>query len=65
MADLVEEEVQEFLKGTVLEDAPVVNVSSVTGQGVPELLERIDSLTGSPAQGCSGPPRLPVDRIFP
>ena len=49
--DLVEEEVQEFLKGTVLEDAPVVNVSSVTGQGVPELLERIDSLTRKSGPG--------------
>jgi selenocysteine-specific elongation factor len=63
--DLVEEEVQEFLKGTVLEDAPVVNVSSVTGQGVPELLERIDSLTREVRpRVTAGPPRLPVDRIF-
>ena len=62
--DLVEEEVQEFLKGTVLEDAPVVNVSSVTGQGVPELLERIDSLTREVGPVAAGPPRLPVDRIF-
>ena len=63
--DLVEEEVQEFLKGTVLEDAPVVNVSSVTGQGVPELLERIDSLTREVRpRVAAGPPRLPVDRIF-
>ncbi|HPU35177.1 MAG TPA: GTP-binding protein, partial [Bacillota bacterium] len=40
--ELVQEEVRDFLKGTVLENAPVVSVSSVTGQGIPELLEQID-----------------------
>ena len=54
-----------FLKGTVLENAPVVSVSSVTGQGIPELLEQIDSMTREVRpRVATGPPRLPVDRVF-
>jgi selenocysteine-specific elongation factor len=37
--DLVKEDVKDFLKGTVLEDAPVVTVSAVNKKGIPELLE--------------------------
>ncbi|NLW38104.1 MAG: selenocysteine-specific translation elongation factor [Peptococcaceae bacterium] len=63
--ELVQEEVRDFLKGTVLENAPVVSVSSVTGQGIPELLEQIDSMTREVRpRVATGPPRLPVDRVF-
>ncbi len=63
--ELVQEEVQESLKGTVLENAPVVNVSSVTGQGIPELLEQIDCLAREvQPRLATGSPRLPVDRVF-
>lgn len=63
--ELVEEDVQEFLKGTVLENAPVVNVSAVTGQGIKELLERIESMAREiPPRIVAGSPRLPVDRVF-
>src|SRR5437762_4347527 len=37
MVDLVEEEVRDFLKGSFLADAPILRVSSVTKQGIPEL----------------------------
>ncbi|HBC92270.1 MAG TPA: selenocysteine-specific translation elongation factor [Pelotomaculum sp.] len=63
--ELVEEEVRDFLKGTVLEGAPVLKVSAVTGQGIRDLLEKIDQLAGQTASRVSfGPPRLPVDRVF-
>ncbi|HOV79600.1 MAG TPA: selenocysteine-specific translation elongation factor [Bacillota bacterium] len=63
--DLVKEEVGEFLKGTFLEEAPLVAVSSVTGKGIPELLNLIEQVAGSiRAKQESGPPRLPVDRVF-
>lgn len=63
--ELVEEEVRDFLKGTVLEDAPMLKVSAVTGQGIRELLEQIVQVAGQTVSRVSnGPPRLPVDRVF-
>ncbi len=63
--DLVQEEVRELVGGTVLEDAPVVPVSSVTGEGTRELIELIDrtaeNLQERPTAGYF---RMPVDRVF-
>ncbi|AEF94430.1 selenocysteine-specific translation elongation factor [Desulfotomaculum nigrificans CO-1-SRB] len=62
---LVTEEVKEFLKGTVLEKAPVVPVSSVTGEGLPELLKLIDKAVDDTEEKIStGKLRLPIDRVF-
>src|SRR5437868_15104265 len=36
MADLVENEVRDFLKGTFLERSPIVRVSSYTSEGIPQ-----------------------------
>src|SRR5216110_2731754 len=38
MADLVEMEVKEFLKGSFLENSPVLRVSSHTREGIPQLI---------------------------
>ncbi|MHB1044035.1 MAG: selenocysteine-specific translation elongation factor [Eubacteriales bacterium] len=62
---LVMEEVREFLQGTVLENAPIVTTSAVTGQGLKELLSVLDLLAEEAvSREESGPPRLPVDRVF-
>ncbi len=62
---LVEEEVRELLRGTRLEDAPIVPVSVVTGEGLEELVRVLDRMaqeaTPKPA---AGPARLPIDRVF-
>lgn len=63
--ELVREEVKEFTEGTFLENAPMVSVSAVTGQGISELLEQIDQLARkAQAKKIAGLPRLPVDRVF-
>ena len=63
--EMVCEEVENFLKGTVLEGAPVIKVSAVTGQGIPELLEAIGQAAKTVEEkAAAGPPRLPVDRVF-
>ncbi|SHJ42021.1 selenocysteine-specific translation elongation factor [Desulfofundulus thermosubterraneus] len=63
--DLVREEVVDFLKGTTLEGAPVVEVSSVTGQGLDELLRTIDLVAQEVKEKpATGYVRLPVDRVF-
>ena len=63
--ELVAAEVEETLKGTSLEGAPIQAVSAHTGQGLPDLLSTIDALlevTDAPKD--LGRPRLPVDRSF-
>ena len=63
--ELVQEEVREELKGTFLESAPLQAVSALTGQGIPQLIKLIDTLTSEVALRDAGAPlRLPVDRSF-
>ncbi|MCA9752259.1 MAG: selenocysteine-specific translation elongation factor, partial [Gemmatimonadetes bacterium] len=72
-ADLVDEEtreiaaldVEEALAGTVLANAPILPVSGTTGEGIPELREKLVELAARvPARSDEGPYRLPVDRAF-
>ena len=63
--ELVSEEVAETLEPTTLSGAPVVAVSSQTGDGLPELIELLDSqLQETPQRPDRGRPRLPIDRAF-
>ncbi len=64
--ELVEEEVKEELSGTFLEQAPVMKVSAATGQGLDELVKKIQELTGDEVvqKDISTIPRLPIDRAF-
>lgn len=63
--ELVTEDIRGFLTETFLNDAPVIPVSSVTGQGLDKLLHTIDSLVLQiPGRQTQGPFRLPVDRSF-
>ena len=62
---LVEEEVRAAVKGMSLETAPVVAVSSVSGEGLRELVSTLDSLLETAAGRVdSGRARLPIDRVF-
>lgn len=63
--ELVQEDVREFVQGTFLEDAPMVPVSSTTGEGIPGFVEALDELAAHiPSRTSSGLFRLPVDRVF-
>jgi selenocysteine-specific elongation factor len=63
--DVVRLEVEEFLHGTFLENAPIVPVSSLTGAGLDDLKRSIAAaaaqLTTRDSQSL---PRLPIDRVF-
>jgi selenocysteine-specific elongation factor len=72
-ADLVDEdslelcrlEVRELVKGTFLDGAPIVPVSSKTGSGLDRLRLEVSSLAARVAErSTDGPVRLPVDRAF-
>ncbi len=63
--DLIEEDIRSALSHTVLENAPIIRVSSRTHQGISELLNHLsDCLANRPPRPDLGRPRLPVDRVF-
>ena len=63
--EMVEDEVRDYFKGSFLEEAPLLAVSSVTGEGLDEVKVALDRLVAaSDFSEAYGPFRLPVDRIF-
>jgi len=63
--ELVKEDVSAFLSETFLAGAPILPVSSVTGQGIKELVGVLDGMVKEiPEREASGFFRLPVDRVF-
>jgi selenocysteine-specific elongation factor len=63
--DLVRLEVEEFVAGSFLENAPTIAVSSVTGAGIAELRSALEA--GARAvreKNSAGWFRLPIDRAF-
>ncbi len=65
MLELVRLEVEEFLRGSFLEGAPVVPASSRTRKGVEELKQELLRVASQvPGKDASRYFRLPVDRAF-
>ncbi len=63
--ELVREDVSEYLSSTFLADAPVIEVSSVTGEGIDKLIDTLDKLVREIPDRDSGHLfRLPADRVF-
>ena len=65
LADLAEVDVREYLQGSFLQDAPLLRVSSTTGEGLGELREALRTLAAQVApKDASRIFRLPIDRCF-
>jgi selenocysteine-specific elongation factor len=63
--ELVHEDVREFTVGTFLEQSAIIPVSSISGQGLPQLVAELDTLWEKvPERTTSSLFRLPVDRVF-
>jgi selenocysteine-specific elongation factor len=63
--ELVREEVAEQILPTTLASAPIIPVSAYSGQGLPELLARLEQmLDESQERQNIARPRLPIDRVF-
>jgi selenocysteine-specific elongation factor len=63
--ELVIDDIRGFTRGTFLENSPIVPVSSVNGQGLPEFIKTLEELsTKVPERSSSSLFRLPVDRVF-
>ncbi|MGZ8582982.1 MAG: selenocysteine-specific translation elongation factor [Actinomycetota bacterium] len=61
---IAEQEVVERLEGTTLAGAPVVPVSSATGEGLDQLRAALDALLERAPAPLPAPARLFVDRVF-
>lgn len=65
LLEMVKEEVVDIVQDTFLKGAPILAVSSLTGEGIPQLLSTLDLLSMEieerPSHGLF---RLPIDRVF-
>ena len=65
VVDLVRLEVEEFLRGSFLEGAPIVPVSARTGAGLDQLKQELLRVANDvPPKDASRHFRLPIDRAF-
>jgi len=65
LIELVRLEVDEFVRGSFLENAPMVAVSSTTGAGLGDLRAEIEKMAATvPEKNASQYFRLPIDRAF-
>ena len=63
--ELVKEEIQEFVKGTFLEGAAILPLSSVTGEGLQAFVAEVNQLAQEVEERSpAGLFRLPIDRVF-
>ncbi|NLN86422.1 MAG: selenocysteine-specific translation elongation factor [Syntrophomonadaceae bacterium] len=62
---LVDDDINEYIAGTILRGAPIVAVSAVTGEGIPELMDTIEMVASTVTErSITGKARLPIDRVF-
>ncbi len=62
---LVEEDVRSVVNGTFLENAPLIHVSSRSGEGLKEVVSHLQEVLSESTQRKDiGKPRLPIDRVF-
>ncbi|NWG04813.1 MAG: selenocysteine-specific translation elongation factor [Syntrophaceae bacterium] len=65
LLEMVKEEVIDIVQNTFLKGAPILAVSSLTGEGIPQLLSTLDHLSKEIEERSSdGLFRLPIDRVF-
>lgn len=63
--EIVKEDIKEIVKNSFLENAPIIPVSSVTGEGLNELISTLDRLSLEVEEKSPyGLFRLPIDRVF-
>lgn len=63
--DMVTEEVRDFFVGSFLENAPIVPVNSLSGEGIEEIVNLLDAkVAAMDFQEEFGPFRMAVDRVF-
>jgi selenocysteine-specific elongation factor len=65
---LVEQEIRQFVQGTLLENAPIVRTSVASGQGLDELRRELERIAAqaerSVQESAAAPLRMAIDRAF-
>ena len=62
---LVKDDIREKTKGTFLEDADILEVDSISKNGIDELIKRIDNISNDiEEKNENSPARLNIDRVF-
>ena len=65
LLQLAQAEAEELVKGSFLEGAPIVSVSSRTGQGIEDVREVLNAIGSDlPERAMDSIARLPIDRSF-
>jgi selenocysteine-specific elongation factor len=65
LLELARAEVEDFVNGSFLEAAPIIAISSRSGQGIEELKQALVGLAAEiQPKNTTAVPRLPVDRAF-
>src|SRR3954471_23932540 len=63
--EVVRLELEDFLRGSFLENSPIVPVSAMTGAGLDQLRSELARIAADvPARDIAAIPRLPIDRVF-
>ena len=63
--ELVKDDVREKTKGLFIEDAPIVEVDSVSRRGLDELVQKIDEISEDiEEKKTDAPSRMSIDRVF-
>ena len=63
--ELVKEEVMLGVENTFLENANIISVDSVSGEGISNLIAEIDCITNeTESRNIDAPVRMPIDRVF-
>jgi selenocysteine-specific elongation factor len=62
---MVEEEIKEYTDKTILKGTPIIAVSALTKEGIPDLLAALEELANRiKEKPKGGQVRLPIDRVF-
>lgn len=63
--ELVKDDIKEKVKGLFIENAPIVEVDSISRRGLDELVEKIDELSENiEEKKIDSPSRMSIDRVF-
>jgi translation initiation factor 2 subunit 3 len=58
------EEIKDFLKGTIAEDAPIIPISAVHGVNVDKVIDAVENNIPTPNRDLTKPPRMQIARSF-
>lgn len=62
--ETVKKQIENVLKDTVLEGAPIIPVSAITGAGIEDLENALKGILTPPKRETEGPFKMPIDHSF-